>query len=223
MNCRLILATGLAAMSALAAAHERFFVFTYDWFTPARFEREFEFTYDHFQSGNGFGQIEFEYGVTDRWVVAPYLLVEHKNGKAKLAGWQLEQRYRLGEFAYGKVLPAVYFEVHKESHKAYELEGKLIGSYMPNSKWIASGNFIVEQKIESGARMEFGYAAGIARIFPKWSVGLEAKGNFLANEHIFGPTVGLNLGLGTKLNIGVGQSFGRAAESRVRVLFEKEF
>src|SRR5205085_1293120 len=98
----------LAGLAALSFSDQRYFVFTYDWNTPSQFEREIEFTYDHFRDGTGFGQLEFEYGMTDRWLVAPYILFDQNHGKAQVAGFQVEQRYRFGEFRYGRVLPAVY-------------------------------------------------------------------------------------------------------------------
>lgn len=223
MKLRHAMFAGFVLAAVSAQADERFFAYTYGWFTPAQFERELEFTYDQFRHGDGFGQIEFEYGVTDRWLVAPYLLFSHENGKTELAGWKLEQRYRFGNFAYGKLLPAVYFEVQRENGEPTELEGKLIGSYMPNRDWIASGNFIIEKKLETGAREEIGYSVGAARIFRTYSLGLEAKGNFLENEHIFGPTVGLRIGPGSKVLIAPALGYGKATESRVRILFEHEF
>lgn len=220
---RSLAAGALLALAVAASADQRYFVFTYDWNTPSRYERELEFTYDHFRDGTGFGQLEFEYGMTDRWMVAPYILFEQDHGKTRVAGFQLEQRYRFGDFHYRRVLPAVYFEVHKENHSSYELEGKLIGSYMPNADWIASGNLIVEQHIETGAKTEMGYAAGISRIYSNFNLGVETKGNFLENEHIFGPCVGFIVGDRTKISLGTMKSFGKGDVSEIRLLFEKEF
>lgn len=223
MKLRYAIFAGLTLGAATARADERFLAYTYGWFTPAHFERELELTYDHFGHGRAFGQIEFEYGATDRWVVAPYLLFSHENGKTELAGWKLEQRYRFGKFAYGKLLPAIYFEVQRENGEPTELEGKLILSTMPNRDWIASGNLIVEKKLETGAREEIGYSVGAARIFRTYSLGVEAKGNFLENEHSVGPTVGLRIGPGSKVLIAPALGYGKATESRVRLLFEHEF
>jgi hypothetical protein len=223
MRFKGLILTALLGATTSAFAHERYFIFTYGWFTPSRFEREFELTYDHFRGGAGFAQVELEYGVSDRWVVAPYALFSQEDGKFKFAGWQLEQRYRFGDFSYGRVLPAVYFEVHKENEEPFELEAKLIGSYMPNARWIASGNLIVERKIESDARTEVGYSVGLARIYKNLSVGVEAKGNFLENQHFFGPAIGFGVGPGSKILLGGGIGFGQDTPARVRVLFEKEF
>lgn len=213
----------LLTLAAVGSADQRYFTFTYDWNTPSKFEREFEVTYDHFRNGTGFGQLEFEYGVSDRWMVAPYILFDQDHGKSQIAGFQLEQRYRFGDFQYGRVLPAVYFEVHKENHSSYELEGKLIGSYMPNGDWIASGNFIVEQHVETGAKTEIEYAFGISRIYSNFNVGVETKGSFLENEHILGPCVGFVVGDRMKVSLGAMKSFGKGDVSQVRLLFEKEF
>jgi hypothetical protein len=223
MTPKVVLLSLLCAAATAASAHERYFVFTYDWFTPARYERELEFAYDHFRDGGAFGQLELEYGLTDRWVVAPYILFSHDHGKSKFAGWKLEQRYRFGESGFNKLMPAVYLEVQKENGEPYELEAKLIGSFMPNANWIASGNLIVERKLETGSRAEVGYSAGVARIYPTCTIGIEAKGNFLENQHFFGPTAGFRIGPGSKMLIGAGLGFGKDTQSRVRILLEKEF
>lgn len=223
MRLRSVLLALLPCFVSLAVADQRMFVSTYDWFTPGRHERETEITYDMLRDHTGFAQLEFEYGVTDRWLIAPYILFSSEGGREKFAGLQLEQRYRFGDFHYGRLLPAVYFEVHKENTSPYELEGKLIETYMPNANWIVSGNLILEHRLETGARAEVGYSIGVSRIYRTFNIGFEAKGNFLDNEHLIGPTVGFNINPSSKLLFGAGLAVGHDTVSRLRVLFEKEF
>src|SRR5207249_725608 len=126
-----LLAVAAILIAPPAGAHERYFTYTYDWFTPSRGEREVEAWWTQKKGGEAAGQIEFEYGLTDRWLAAPYLLFEREHGgEFKLDGWKLEQRYRFGDLAYHKLLPTVYFEVAKEHGEPYELEAKLITSYL---------------------------------------------------------------------------------------------
>jgi hypothetical protein len=214
---------GVLFVSAVAQAHERYFVYTYDWFTPFKFEKEVELHYTHLRNGDAVGQIEFEYGITDRWVVAPYLIFEKEDGKTKFVGGKLEQRYRFGEFTTGRIMPAVYLEVKKENEEPYEVEGKLIGTYMPNRNWIASANLIAEKEIESGSETEFGYSMGVARIFAKHQIGFEAFGDFSENRHFVGPTVGFRFDKGVKFLVTGALNYTGGGQSQIRLLLEKEF
>ena len=82
MKLRLLLGAAalLFAATGPAAAHRRNFTFTYDWFTPAKNEKEIEFYWTQSTGGNVDAWLEFEYGVTDRYVVAPYLLTKREHG-----------------------------------------------------------------------------------------------------------------------------------------------
>src|SRR5207247_2241546 len=121
----------IAATAISAEAHRRYFTFTYDWFTPARNEKEVELLWTQTTGGEADGSVEVEYGVTPRWTVAPYLLTKREHGgKFEVEGWRLEQRYRFGEHAQRKLLPAAYLEVNKEKGEPYELEAKAITSLL---------------------------------------------------------------------------------------------
>jgi hypothetical protein len=223
MFTRLLGLTIASSLAVSALADERHFAFTYDWFTPAKFEREIELTYTGFQGGGFFGTFEFEYGMTDRWVVAPYILFEKEGGKTKFQGFRLEQRYRLGDFAIGKVMPSLYFEVNKENDEAYELEGKLIASYMPTWDWIVSANLIIEQEMKSGEKTEVGYALGVSRRLKEFTLGAEAFGNWKENEHLWGPSIGYRFEKGAKLIGTAGIPYSRGATPQFRLLFGMEF
>lgn len=214
----------LGALGSLATAHEHYFTYTYDWYTPFRFEKELELRYTHFEGGAGVAELEFEYGVTDRYVVAPYIVFEHEEGKTKFEGWKLEQRLRFGEFAYGRVLPAIYLEVEKENHEAYELEGKLIGTCVPNRNWVLSGNLIASRELESGHDTEWGYALGAARrLTPDNHVGLEAFGEWMDNHHWVGPTFGFGKPHDIKFLGTAGIPIAGGGPFQFRLMLEKEF
>lgn len=220
-------AAGLLALAAAAtavSAHERYFVYTYDWYTPYRFEREVELNWTQFERGDSTIQMEYEYGANDRWAVAPYLLFEREDGKTRFEGFKLEQRYRFGEFGYRKLLPAIYLEVEKENDHPYELEGKLIGSYLPNSKWIVSGNLIFAQELKSGSKTEHGYSLGIAnKIAPERQVGLEAFGSFDQNTHYIGPTFGFGTSYKTKFLGTAAAPIAGGGPFQFRFIIEREF
>lgn len=213
-----------ASITASSLAHERYFAYTYDWYTPYRFEREVELHWTQFEGGDSSMQLEFEYGATDRWAIAPYLLFEREGGKTKFEGFKLEQRYRFGEFAYGKLLPAIYLEVEKENDHPYELEGKLIGTYLPNSKWVASGNLIFARSLESGAKTQHEYSLGIAHKFaPQRQLGLEAFGSLDSNEHYLGPTFGFGASYNMKVIGTAAAPIAGGGPFQFRLILEKEF
>jgi hypothetical protein len=214
---------GALGTSTLAQAHERYFVYTYDWFTPTRFEKEIELHYTQYRNGDALGQIEFEYGMTERWAIAPYLLFEKEGDTTKFVGAKLENRYRFGDFALKRILPAAYLEVKKENEEPYEVEAKAIFSYMPSREWIASANLIAEREVESGAETEVGYSFGVSRIFRQNNVGFEAFGDFSENRHFVGPTVGFRMRDGMKFLATGAINYTGGGQSQFRLLFEKEF
>lgn len=212
------------ALSSLAAAHEHYFTYTYDWYTPFRFEKEIELRYTHSEGGNGVAELELEYGATERYVVSPYILFEHENGKTKFEGWKLEQRYRFGEFAFRKLLPAIYLEVEKENQESYELEAKLIGTYVPNRQWVISGNLIAGRELEGGHDTEWGYSVGAARrLTPDSSVGIEGFGDWMENHHWVGPTFGFGKPHDLKVMGTAGIPIAGGGPFQFRLMLEKEF
>jgi hypothetical protein len=224
-----LVALGLTALTLLPAAparaDQRFFARTYDWFTPAKGEKELELWWIQENRGEADAQIEFEYGVTQRWVVAPYLLFKRETGgKFEFEGWKVEQRYRFGDFGYHRLMPAVYFEVKKEKEEPYELEGKLIGTYLWGNGWAWSGNLIFEGELKSGEKTKFGYATGISHpIKDGLRGGVELFGNWTEEEHFFGPTLAYRFNPTTQLVVNGGFRVAGPKGGAVTLLFEKEW
>ena len=217
---------GMLLMSAAPAhADSRFFTYTYDWFTPAKDEKEVELTWTQTNGGKAEGLAEFEYGITSRYLVAPYLVLERQHdGDFKVNGWQLEQRYRFGNFGRNRFLPAVYLEVAKRNGEPYELEGKFITSYLFGDAWIWSSNLILEQDIERHNPLEFAYSQGVSHpITKRWDLGAEAFGNFRDKTHFFGPGVRYRFDNQTRLLATFGARVAGPDDGAVRVLFEKEW
>jgi len=159
------LLVGVAA-SPPAHAHRRDFPFTYDWRQPSKGEKEIELHTRYRGRDNSFRQqIEFEYGITDRWAIAPYLVFNKGSGddSLKYDGWKLETRYQLGEYKTGRVLSGLYLEYVGNKDAPDGVEGKLILSRYGKSGSNLSFNYIVERELENGAEFENEYSFGYAR------------------------------------------------------------
>lgn len=212
-----------ALCPALASAHARDYVWTYEWYVPYRGERELELWTTEFGGGRSALQIELEFGVDGRYAVAPYLLVSRDGGRFRVDGWKLEQRYAFGEFHYGRLLPAAYLEVKKHGAEEYEVEFKAIGTVVLANGWNWSGNLVAEGKARRGAAIEWGYATAIGRPFGSdGNIGLEAFGSFTDRKHFLGPTAGVRIADRQKLVAGYGFATDGGA-GRLRMLFEMEF
>lgn len=208
-----------------AHAHKRDFVWTYEWFTAAQGEKEVELWATDVPEENEFeAQVEFEYGVTDRWSVAPYAIFEKGAGDSfDLKGWKLEQRYRVGEFKEKRLLPAAYLEVKKEQDEPYELEAKAIFSRLSGDTNLAL-NLIAEKKLTAGEDTEIGYAMGASKnIAPKLRGTIEAFGNFKDPKHAIGPGLAYDIAPNQRLNINAGFGLNdRTDDLVVRVVYEFE-
>ncbi len=164
------LAIGAAALSLLtivagvqqAQAHQRDFPFTYDWRQPAKGEKEIELHSRYRERDRSFEQqIEFEYGVTDRFAIAPYIVFEKEAGEdLEYAEWKLEARYQIGDYKLNTVLPGLYLEYEQPKEGKGAIEAKLILSVFDNRGGDLSFNYIVERELESGAEWEHEYSLG---------------------------------------------------------------
>jgi len=219
----LILSTTFFFISSTSFAHLRYFTFTYDWFTPVKGEREIELWWTQREGGKITGLLEFEYGVTDKYVIAPYLIFERDEEETKLIGWKLEQRYAFGEFDFNRLLPAIYFEIEREENE-YKVEAKAIGSFIPSEgDLVISANLIAEKELEGDSKIEWSYAVGIAREFESGlSMGLEFFGDWEKNRHFYNPVAAWKIRPGTKL-LATGGLPSNGGDALFRVLFEHEF
>jgi hypothetical protein len=221
-----LLFSAVVATSAPALADQRHFTYTYDWFTPSQGEKELEAYWTQHNGGVLEPEIEFEYGVTPRWTVAPYLVLGREHGEdIEVKGWRLEQRYRLGNYARNRILPALYFEVSKENSEPFELEGKFITSYLFGNGYIWSTNLIFAGLVGGGQGTEVSYATGVSHpLGRRWNVGAELFGTWTPErQHFFGPTVGYQFAPGTQLLATVGMRYAGAEGGAVRLIFEKEW
>lgn len=178
-----------AAMSTAAAlclsnvqpaqAHRRDFPFTYDWNQPARGERELELKSTYVGEENAFVQeVELEFGLTKRFMVAPYLVFEKEGGgRLRYHEFKLESRYQLSpRYQTGRLLSGLYLEYARERSGDDEVEGKLIVSRFDRKGGNLSLNLIAERALARGADFERGYSLGYAR--PLGRTKHEARGGF---------------------------------------------
>lgn len=156
---------GFASDAKEAQAHRRDFPFTYDWYQPSKGEKEIE-TKSRYRGSDASleQQVELEYGVSDRLMIAPYVVFERGRGEnLRYHEWKLESRYQLGRFKTGRLLPSLYLEYARPRGGASELEGKLIFSRFNKRGDDLSVNLIAERELKSGAKIEREYSIGYAR------------------------------------------------------------
>src|SRR5258708_4345144 len=107
-----------------AKADVRDFPFTYEWFQNSKGERELAYHLEYLRNGDAFKhEFEFEYGITKRLSVAPYIVFKHGEGRGlHYDAVKLETRYQLGTYRPNRVLAGLYFEVEQAEREALELE-----------------------------------------------------------------------------------------------------
>jgi hypothetical protein len=137
-------------------------------------------------------------------------------------GWQVEQRYRIGEFRPKQLLPALYAEVSHLAGQPYEVEGRLIGTCIPSPEWILSGNAVLNHALEPGAPVEWGYSLGAAKIRGHAWIGVEAFGSLSDRFHWIGPNAGIEISERCRL-LGTFAFPLNRQQAQAKVLFAVEF
>ncbi len=168
----------------------RDFPFTYDWRQAAQGEKELAYHFTYLRRGDlSQHELEFEYGVTERFSVAPYIAFE--GGEARglhFDALKLETRYQLGNYADNRVLPGLYLEYEKATDEAGELEGKLILSRYDAACGDLSLNYILTRGLGTGGETDHSYSLAYCR-------NAGRSGARLGVEWIQGLTTGrMNLG-----------------------------
>src|SRR5947209_3592459 len=95
-----------ACGSRPARADVRDFPFTYEWFQNVKGERELAYHFGYFQSDSSMvHEFEFEYGVTNRFSIAPYVVFKNGDGRSlHYDAVKLETRYQLGNYSPNRIL-----------------------------------------------------------------------------------------------------------------------
>lgn len=186
-----------------AKADRRSYVWTYEYLTMPKGESELEYyltykvpDFHKYDNKNTWQhQVEYEYGLTDRWDVSVYQRWQQTNtskeDKFEYTGTKLRTRYRLGEKGMYPVDTLLYFEyIRPDGSDAPEiLEGKLILA-KDFGKFNVAYNQILKVGINNNGETENEYAFGLNYEFnPSWKVGLESKGNYTEDKFYIGPTI----------------------------------
>ena len=215
-----------------AKADRRGYVWTYEYMTMPKGESEIEYYLTHkatdfhkYDNKNTWEhQLEYEYGLTDRWDIALYqkwLQTNSKsNDRSEYSGTKLRTRYRFGEKGMYPLDTLLYLEYIRpdDSDSAEILEGKLIVA-KDFGKYNIAYNQILKVGINDKGGNENEYALGLNYEFnPRLKIGIETTGNYTEDKYYLGPTVSL---AGKKLWAGLGALRGlndRSDDLRFRLI-----
>jgi len=163
----------LAVIPTLSLADERPYAFTYEPTVSAQGEMELELYETLYQPRTGGSssstwvhQLEFGYGVTERFDVAVYGVFRTTEAESfEPAAIKLRARYKLLDAGSAPIDLVLYAEVEKAvvDDKPWVIEEKLIfGRNYGRFAWAA--NLIAEQEFPEGGgtELKFGWSAGAA-------------------------------------------------------------
>ncbi len=186
-------------------ADRRAYVWTYEYLTMPKGQSELEYYLTSKISDlHNFGdkntwenQIEYEYGLTDRWDISVYQRWLHTNTKKdddfEYTGTKVRTRYRLGERGMYPLDTLLYMEyIRPDGSDAPEiLEGKIILA-KDFGKFNIAYNQIIKVGINNNGKTENEYAVGLNYEFnPRCKIALESTGNFTEDKFYLGPTISL--------------------------------
>jgi len=232
-------ALGLAALGAISAfagfrpalASERDFPFTYDWSQAAQGEQEIETRTTLSNRGTALAEeVEFEYGITRRLAIAPYITFKKAPGdRFRYDAVKLETRYQLGDYQTDRVLPGLYLEYEKAHDEPAELEGKLILSRYGKNGSDLSLNVIYSRSASGGGPFKRAFSVGYAQ--PLVGRGGQTRGGVELIHDLdsgrtnAGPVIALPLGGGHRLVAGYAFALNRRNDNNgeLRLLTEYEF
>ena len=121
----------------------------------------------------------------------------------RYGGYQIESRYRFGDYGYKKLLTSAYVEYEQLRHEGNALESKAIFQFDPNESSDFAFNLIATQGLRQHTAVSWGYSFGGTYLADKkndrYWLGGEAWGNWSAKQHWIGPSVGGYLGKKTRL------------------------
>ncbi|MHC4645542.1 MAG: hypothetical protein ACYTBJ_08565 [Planctomycetota bacterium] len=220
-----------------ASADRRGYVWTYEYMTMPKGESEIEYylttkvpdVHDFENKNTWEHQVEYEYGLMDRWDIAVYQRWQHTNSeggdKFEYTGTKLRTRYRFGEKGMYPLDTLLYLEyIRPDGSDAPEvLEGKVVLA-KDIGKFNSAYNQIIKAGINNNGETEHEYAVGLNYEFrPSWKVGLESTGNLTEDKYYLGPTASW---AGQKYWVGLGGLAGlndRSDDLRVRLIVGMRF
>jgi hypothetical protein len=127
--------------------------------------------------------IELEYGITDRWDVALYNMLDvisSGDTESGYAGFKVETRYRPADRGEWFLDPVLYLEFQQlfRGDAKQKIEGKLILAKDIGNVNIAANVALEEERLEDATwNTEVEYAAGTSyALSPAWMIGAEVFG-----------------------------------------------
>lgn len=197
-----VFAAVLAAAPAPAKADPRSYVWTYEYMTvrEGRAELEYYSTTEvpdtkAPETSNWKHQVELEYGLTGKTDIAMYQMFKQANTPAgktfSYDGMKLRLRHRLAEKGELPVDTLLYAEYVRGTDlgEQGELEGKLVLA-KDLGRLTLSYNQVIEFPLEKLARAVHSFAAGASwKVSEVFKAGLEAAGEYQADEYYLGPTL----------------------------------
>jgi hypothetical protein len=129
------------------------------------------------------GMLELEYGITSRWDVALYniLDVSSETGTTGYGGFRVETRYRLAQPGTWFLDPVIYLEYQLLRHGDARHKGELkliLAKDIGRWNVAVNGAAEVERLVDGGYVPEAEYAVGVSRelLGPSLKLGVEAFG-----------------------------------------------
>lgn len=228
----------LALLSAATAARadQRSFIRAYEYATQPQGNLEFELWNEiEAPRGGPFAdalvthRFELEYGLTDRWDLSLYHVLQHGGGGTppdralRFDSWRTESRYRLAEKGEWPVDVMFYGEVERPADFAapWELEEKLILGHdegalgfvanLVFAHALATGSRAHHAfEVDLGARYELSPAVRVGAEF--WAIRDVPAGQPAANSYFLGPSVSL-ASQRVWIQLGAGIGLGDTSES----------
>ena len=199
-----LLAVLVLSAANIANADRRGYVWTYEYQTMPKGESEVEYylttkvpNFHKYGDENIWEhQVEYEYGLTNRWDVGVYERWQQTNTSDKdsfdYTGTKVKTRYRFGEKGMYPIDTLLYLEyIHPDGSEEAELEGKVVLA-KDFGKFNIAYNQIFETEINQSWQKSFlyEYAVGLNYEFSlRLKLGIESAGSYTKEEYFIGPTV----------------------------------
>lgn len=221
----------IAILTAVpASAHRHDFPFTYDWHQAAPGEKEIEAHTTYSKSDTSLEEeVEFEYGISERFSIAPYAVFERGPGETlHYSGYQVEARYKLVPYKTNRILSGLYEEYAKPKDSGAQLESRIVLSRFGNDGSDLSFNYVLVNDFTSDPTYEKTYSVGYAVPIGKTKYDIRGGGEWIHNisdgRINLGPVLSLSTSDHTSITLGyafhANSRNGNGDEARAVVEYE---
>lgn len=218
----------VAALTVLSfsvvSAHKRNFVWQYGAATAFQGEREYEpwITWQP-EADEGEHLAEFEFGVTERWTLSPYLIFNKEQRRGwRLHGWKLANRIAFNRFRNDRWLTGTYLELVRDGGE-WEFEGKLLLSRY-GKKQIVNLDLTAEREL--GGRHEWEWVPHLGysqRLNHKVWLGAEVFANLHDHSYWLSPTLVWDTNRRSRLLFGIAFGLNKRSDTLLRFIGGFEF